>query len=177
MDPLNLTAPMRKAFDFIRTNGSAVQGEVTYPTARALRERGLIELYEVSSGSASSGAWVALPLGSPRPKRVKVPAPPVATAQSVSRTLGSYKAKDGSKLTRTETVRNHAGVWTRGGYQVMRGSAENIILVSYVSGDEESLTEVLDKRPAMLKMYAEILRKAKYKVTEDIEFGVLRVSK
>lgn len=179
MDPLNLTPAMRKAYDFIRKNGhgTAKHQGVTETTVRALAARGLIELYDMPTGHKNSKAWVAIPLGGKRPRKVDLPHVISAKAPTVSMILGAAEDEQGNPLVKSVMVKTKDGERRTGGFCVTASGEENKIIVSYVTPEDMDLLTVLDVRPAMLTLYAKILRNSGYEVQENVEFGVLYVSK
>lgn len=175
MDPLNLTSAMRAAYDFIRKNGHATAKHkgVTENSVRALKARGLIELYEVPLGYRDRKTWVAIPLGAKKPRKLELPSVILARPYSVSAALGRYKDADGKNLQRSETIATASGEKITGGFCVGSSGTEGIVIVSFVTPDDMDPANALDVRPAMLKLYAKVLREARYEVKEDLRAGVL----
>jgi hypothetical protein len=179
-DPLNLTRAMRTAYDFIQANGYATGAHpaVSEPTAQALRNRGLVEMYHVPTGHKNTTAWVVIPLGKPKPKKVELPHITVAAPATVSKVLGLGKDASDKPLVRARSVRELSSNSSQcGGYAVATSSTRGEVIVSYVTPDDMNLATVLRVRPEMLKRYAEVLRAAQYEVREDAMYSVLFVSK
>lgn len=178
-DPLGLTRAMRTAYDFIKKNGHAtgVHREVAEYTAKALADRGLIELLWVPTGYREVKAWIAIPLGGKKPRKYELPETPVARPFSVSGALGRGKNADGSKLVRSERIKTPKGEKRTGGYCVNASGTEGLVIVTWTTPDDMPLTQALETRPRMLKIYTEILRKADFVVKEDSDAGVLYVSR
>lgn len=173
MDPLNLTAAMRTAYDRIRSEGAVKDGDgVSLYTVTALLDRGLILLDMTGRKSKDRPTWVARPLGSgPLPKNAKRTN---ATAVSVSACLRRYRDENGESL-RKFPYRDKSGNPDLRGYAVQESGQTNRVYVCYTTArgyiDPQDLTE----RSRMLKIYAEILRGNGYDVV--VKAGIAYVSR